>query len=121
MKSLLSLLFVFSLVHFSAQTEAIEPNLSTPIYLFAQCMYEIDDKDAFMEMENQFRLNPTVKVVRFDWSTKRVFVLMHNITSLSESEFRAWFSTNSNLPTCVQIGVHGTDTVKPYPFTNCNN
>jgi hypothetical protein len=121
MKFLLSLLFVCSLCNFKAQTNGNEQGQQVPIYLFAQCMYEIEDKTAFMELESQFRLNPNVKVVRFDWSTKRVFVLIQNKSSLSELEFRAWFNDNSALPTCVQIGVHGIDTVKPYPFTNCNN
>jgi hypothetical protein len=121
MKLLLPLFFVFSLTHFNAQRVAVGSNLSATINLFAQCMYEIEDKDAFMEMEHQIRLNPYVKVVRFDWSTKRVFILMQNITSLSELEFRTWFNANHSTPTCVQIGIHGIDIVKPYPFTNCNN
>ncbi len=121
MKLILSLLFAFWLLPCNAQTEASESNLSEPIYFFAQCMYDIDDKDVFQTMEAEFRLNPNIKVARFDWNTKRVFVLTQNVATFTELEFKTWFWHTEKLPTCIQIGVHGIDVVKPYPFTNCNN
>ena len=99
---------------------AAQTTTEAPRY-FAQCMLNIDDETTFRNLEEELRANPFVSVVRLDWITKRAFVLTKDLTSLSIDEFRTWLGESANSATCIQVGLHGTDQVNPFPFTNCEN
>lgn len=87
--------------------------------LFGQCMVEVQNQEEMKTLENQLKLNPYVKVVRLDYNTQRAFILTKNIESLSEVDFKSWFSQYSSNVRCVQIGVYGVDEIDVYPFENC--
>jgi hypothetical protein len=40
---------------------------------------------------------------------------------LTEEQFTSWFNEFSGEVRCIQIGLHGVDVVKPYPFEGCEN
>ncbi len=87
---------------------------------FGQCLVEVQDQEAARQLESIMRENPSVRVVRIDYSTQRAFVLTNSIESLNEEQFVSWFSEYSDKTRCVQVGKHGVDLVKPYPFEDCN-
>jgi hypothetical protein len=62
-----------------------------------------------------------LKVVRLDSHTKRAFILTNSIEGLTEEQFTSWFNEFSGEVRCIQIGLHGVDVVKPYPFEGCEN
>lgn len=115
MKLLLSLTLALAFGSVFSQTQ---PTTTT---LFAQCMFDIQDQQEILDLEEQIRLHPNANVVRLDWHTQRAFILTMGIDTLTEQEFRSWFGSEGNDLTCIQIGVHGVDTVEPYPFTNCQD
>lgn len=87
--------------------------------LFGQCMIEVQNHEDMKTLENQLKTNPYVKVVRLDYTTQRAFILTKNIESLTEVDFKSWFSQYSSYVRCVQIGVYGVDTIATFPFENC--
>jgi hypothetical protein len=93
-------------------------NVSNTI-LFGQCMIEVQNQEDMKTLETQLKENPYIKVVRLDYTTQRAFVLTKNIETLSEVDFKSWFSQYSSLVRCVQIGVYGVDEIDVYPFENC--
>ncbi len=97
----------------SAQTNESQLNL------FGQCMIEIATADEMKTLELEMKSNPYIKVVRLDYNTQRAFILTKGIDQLSEDQFSSWFSNYANKVRCIQIGRHGIDKVKPYPFEGC--
>lgn len=100
-----------------AQTSGSE---SQPVF-FAQCKLDIEDRTTFINLEQEMRLNPYIKLVRLDWNTKRAFLLTKDISSFTEDQLLSWLSTQSATARCIQIGLHGTDQIASYPFANCEN
>ena len=88
---------------------------------FAQCLLDISTDEQADELSTILRENPYVQVARVDWPTKRVFILTKDISHFTETNFNSWLGVFSSSATCIQIGLHGTDRVNPYPFTNCND
>jgi len=97
----------------SAQTNVSQVNL------FGQCMIEIATAEEMKTLELEMKSNPYIKVVRLDYNTQRAFILTKGIDQLSEDQFTSWFSNYANKVRCIQIGRHGIDQVKPYPFEGC--
>jgi len=91
-----------------------------PPKFFAQCMLNIEDETIFRSLEDELRANPYVQVVRLDWTSKRAFLLTKELTSFTVEEFQGWLGTNVSSASCFQVGLHGTDQVNPFPFTNCD-
>jgi hypothetical protein len=114
-----NLLFVLPLLFASFNGVSQTPQNETT--LFAQCMIDIENESEIRALEIEIRNNPYVKIVRVDFYSKRVFLLTKGIEQLTEQNFTSWFSQYSNKVRCVQIGVHGVDIVKPYPFEGCEN
>lgn len=92
-----------------------------PPHYFAQCLLNIDNQADFDALNLDLQSNPYVKVVRLDWHTKRLFLLTQDINGLPLGTFNSWLGTYLPAASCVQIGLHGTDQVNPYPFVNCPN
>ncbi len=115
MRTLL-LLVCLVFVSFASKAQTTEG----PKY-FAQCMLDIDDQTTFQNLESELRLNPYVQVVRLDWISKRAFLLTKDLSSFSIEQFRSWLGEHATNASCIQVGLHGTDPVNPYPFTNCEN
>lgn len=90
-------------------------------HYFAQCLLNIDNQTDFDALNVDLRDNPYVKVVRLDWHTKRLFLLTQNVNGLPLETFQSWLGTYVSTASCIQIGLHGTDQVNPYPFVNCPN
>lgn len=113
MKKLLFVLMLF--VGFNSIAQ------STPaqVTMFGQCMIEMENVDQMRALEQEMRTNPYIQVVRLDYNTQRAFVLTKNIQDLTEEQFTSWFNSYSNKVRCIQVGVHGVDVVKPYPFEGC--
>ncbi len=88
---------------------------------FGQCMIDIESNDELAQLEATMRQNPYLKVVRLDAFTKRAFILTNAIEGLTVEQFSSWFNEYSDNVRCVQIGVHGVDMIKPYPFEGCEN
>ena len=88
---------------------------------FAQCMLTIDNQEDFNELTAILQANPYVKVVRLDWISHRLFLITKDINQLSLETFKSWLGAIDSKSECIQIGLHGTDLVNPYPFVNCPN
>lgn len=114
-KILFGLLLILSSLNVSGQT------VNNEINLFAQCMIDIDNVADMSALEADMRANPYIKVVRLDVISKRAFILTKNIDALSEENFISWFNEYSEKVHCIQIGRHGVDVVKPFPFEGCEN
>jgi hypothetical protein len=95
-------------------------NYEGPRY-FAQCMLNIDNEQTFRSLEQSLRDNPYVEIVRLDWTSKRAFLLTKDLSSFSVEQFQSWLGEQVSQATCIQVGLHGTDAIAPYPFTNCEN
>ena len=94
-------------------------NQTTNTVLFAQCMFEIEDRNAMNGLSDNIASNPYIEMVRLDHNTQRALIFTHNLDTLSDEEFRSWFGEYSTTVYCIQIGVKGIDSLNPYPFTNC--
>jgi len=90
-------------------------------HYFAQCMLNIEDQQVFSDLEASLRSNPYVSVARLDWNTHRAFLITKDLTSFSREQFESWLGASASNASCIQVGLHGTDVVNPYPFTNCEN
>lgn len=90
-------------------------------HFFAQCLLNIEDQSVLTSLEEDLKLMPFVKVVRVDIPTKRLFLLTQNLEEISIESFKSWLGSHSESASCIQVGLHGTDVVQPYPFTNCTN
>ena len=88
---------------------------------FAQCMLTIDNQEDFNDLTATLQANPYVKVVRLDWISHRLFLITKEINQLSLETFKSWLGVYDTKSACIQIGLHGTDLVNPYPFVNCPN
>lgn len=113
MKKLVFLLFAIII---SVKLNAQE----TESLFFGQCMVEVQDQEAARQLESDMRTNPMIRVVRIDYTTQRAFILTNTTESLTEEQFVSWFSEYSDRTRCIQVGKHGVDLVKPYPFEGCN-
>ena len=118
-KRMNNLLFVVLLVFASTNVFSQTPPNETT--LFAQCMIDIDNESEIKALEIEIKKNPYVQIVRVDFYSKRVFLLTKGIEQLTEQNLISWFSQYSDKVRCVQIGVHGGDIVKPFPFEGCEN
>jgi hypothetical protein len=87
--------------------------------LFAQSMIQVDNPEEMLALETEMRANPYIKIVRLDYNTQRSFILTKNLDELSEDNFISWFNQYSDKVRCIQIGRHGIDAVKPFPFEGC--
>jgi hypothetical protein len=114
-----NLLFVVLLVF--ASTNGFSQTAPNETTLFAQCMIDIDNESEIKALEIEIKKNPYVQIVRVDFYSKRVFLLTKGIEQLTEQNLISWFSQYSDKVRCVQIGVHGVDIVKPFPFEGCEN
>jgi hypothetical protein len=48
-------------------------------------------------------------------------IITKDINQLSLETFKSWLGAFDSKSECIQIGLHGTDLVNPYPFVNCPN
>lgn len=99
-----------------SQTSTVTNNAVT---YFGQCMIEVQNDADMRALETEMRTNPYIKVCRLDYNTQRAFILTNSIETLTEEQFTSWFIGYSDKVRCVQVGVHGVDQVKPYPFADC--
>lgn len=113
MKQLLFGLCVFFGLNVMGQTA------ENQVTLFGQCMIAIDSQEEMKSLEALMRENPHLKIVRLDHPTQRAFILTKGIDQLNEEEFKSWFGEYAEKIWCVQIGRHGVDAIKPYPFEGC--
>jgi hypothetical protein len=112
-KIILGLMLLLGLTAFS------QSNSANPVALFGQCMIEMNTAEEMRALETEMRANPYIKVVRLDYNTQRAFILTQNIDQLTEEQFTSWFNAYADQVRCIQIGRHGVDVVKPYPFEGC--
>jgi hypothetical protein len=110
-------LFGFLFVVFASNTQAQQ----SETHFFAQCMLNIDNQTEFDQLTADLQANPYVKIVRLDWYSKRLFLLTKDITSFNLEIFNSWLGDEVSKASCIQVGLHGTDVVNPYPFVNCPN
>lgn len=112
------LLLVFSSTMVLSQLQTTTQT-TTPVY-FAQCMVNVQSNQELTDLEQQLRNNPYVQIARVDLHTKRLFLLTKDLSQFSTVDFNSWLGTYVNSISCLQIGLHGIDAIKPYPFTDCN-
>lgn len=115
MKLILVTAILFLTVNFSFSQQ------QSNTHFFAQCLLNIEDQSVLTSLEADLKLMPFVKVVRVDIPTKRLFLLTQNMEEISIESFKSWLGSHSESASCIQVGLHGTDVVQPYPFTNCTN
>ncbi len=112
------LLSVALLVTFTAFTQEWEQ--AEQRNFFAQGMLDIP-KAEMIALQDEMRLHPNLEVVRLDHNSNRFFLLIRNLSELTEDDLLSWFGHYSTYVKCVQIGVHGVDVVHAFPFVNCPN
>lgn len=110
---------IFGLLLFLGSFSVFGQTVNQEINLFGQCMVDIDSPEEMKALETVMRTNPYIKVVRLDITSKRAFILTQNLDELSEENFISWFNEYSDNVRCIQIGRHGVDIVKPFPFEGC--
>jgi hypothetical protein len=113
--------FLFVIMLLSTMSFGQQTNQPINVNLFAQCMFDIQDQQAMLDLEQEMRLNPNTDMVRLDFNTQRAFIITVDLQTLSENDFRSWFGAYASGVHCVQIGVRGVDVMDPYPFTNCQD
>ena len=113
MKNIVLLGLILIGLRVSAQTK------ESQVSIFGQCMIEIATAEEMRKLETEMKSNPYIKIVRLDYNTQRAFVITKGIDQLSEDQFASWFSNYANKLRCIQIGRHGIDQIKPYPFEGC--
>lgn len=86
---------------------------------FAQCLFDIQNQETLLELEEQIRSNPSIKIVRLSGDMQFAFLITQGLSSFTESDFRALFGEYGKTLTCIQIGIDGIDERNQYPFTNC--
>jgi len=109
----------FSVIAIMFFSVSFGQNQTTNTVLFAQCMFEIEDRNAMNDLSESIASNSYIEMVRLDHNTQRALIFTHNLDTLSDKEFRSWFGEYSQTVYCIQIGVKGVDSMNPYPFTNC--
>lgn len=114
------LFFAFSCFSFLGMAQSESNQTNTPAF-FAQCLMNITTESELTALETQLRAIPYVRVVRVDIPTHRLFLITKDLNALSVNDFNSWLGSYSSSYDCLQIGLHGVDSVNPYPFTNCNN
>ena len=92
---------------------------NSEVTFFGQCLIEVLDLQEMKTLETEMRNNPYIKVCRLDYNTQRAFILTKSTETLTEEQFTSWFIGYSDKVRCVQVGVHGVDQVKPFPFVDC--
>ena len=113
MKNIVLLGLILIGLRVSAQTN------ESQVSIFGQCMIEIATAEEMRKLETEMKSNPYIKIVRLDYNTQRAFIITKGIDQLSEDQFASWFSNYANKLRCIQIGRHGIDQIKPYPFEGC--
>lgn len=113
MKYIFLLCLVFIGLRVSAQTG------ETQVNLFGQCMIEVSTADEMKTLESEMKTNPYIKIIRLDYNTQRAFIVTKGIDELTEDQFKSWFFNYAQNVRCIQIGRHGLDEVKLYPFEGC--
>jgi len=106
---------IFFLLLGASQASAQEQSTS----FFGQCMIDVSTPEEMAHLQIVMKENPYIKVVRLDYNTQRAFVLTQNLESLTEENFTSWFSQYADKVRCVQVGQHGVDSIKPFPFEGC--
>jgi hypothetical protein len=106
---------IFALTGWS-QTSTVT---NSEVTFFGQCLIEVLDIQEMKTLETEMRNNPYIKVCRLDYNTQRAFILTKSTETLTEEQFTSWFIGYSDKVRCVQVGVHGVDQVKPFPFVDC--
>lgn len=114
--SMLFVLFVQSSFLFSQLSEAEEYGANK---FFAQGMVNIDNPDTILELQSEMRSIDFLEVVRIDRTSKRFFLLISDMQSVSEDQVRSWFGEFGNDIYCIQVGIHGVDKINSFPFSNC--
>jgi hypothetical protein len=97
-----------------AQSQPIQPST-----FFGQCMIEISTAEEMAQLQATMKENPYIKIVRLDYNTQRAFILTQNVESLTEDNLVSWFNEYADKVRCVQVGQHGVDIIKPFPFEGC--
>jgi len=87
--------------------------------VFTQGLFSIANNEDVRSLETAMRSIPSLNVVRLDFNTQRFFVLKNDATPITEDDVKSWFGNHANSVSCIQIGVHGQDEVKSFPFTDC--
>ena len=111
------IVLIFLLLLGASQVKAQTQSTS----FFGQCMIEVATAEEMAQLQTTMRENPYIKVVRLDYNTQRAFILTQNLESLTEENFISWFSQYADKVKCVQVGQHGVDSIKPFPFEGCEN
>ncbi len=89
---------------------------------FVQGMIYSEDTDRIEELVNELRLNPNIFVVRYDNITKGILVVTQHVNlSLTKEVFQTWLTDNSDLVSCIRVGMQSIDSHYPFPLTNCEN
>ncbi len=112
--TIIILSFVMLNVFFGFSQETTSSNT-----FFGQCLLNIDSQENFLALESKVKQNPYVKIARFDWITKRVFILTQNTNKFDEQMLQSWLQEYAESSKCIQIGVYGVDQLKSYPFEGC--
>lgn len=94
---------------------------SAPTPFFAQGLFPEQDETIIRDLESEIRSLPFISVVRLDTYSNRFFILTKDIDQIDELTLRSWFSEIGSELKCIQIGVHGIDSINSFPFVNCQN
>lgn len=89
------------------------------VKFFAQGLFQIDNVDEIKAIENTIRENSHVQIARLDIPTNRFFIISKD-DPITDSMLTNWFGEDAASLKCIQFGQYGVDTLKSYPFIDCN-
>lgn len=90
------------------------------IQYFAQGMIYSENTERIDDLVQELKTNPNVIAVRYDNITKGILVVTKVIDyTLTEEIFESWLTDNTDLVSCLYIGVQSMNSHQPFPLTNC--
>jgi len=89
---------------------------------FVQGMIYSENTERVDDLVQELKSNPNIFVVRYDNITKGLLIVTKTVNfTLTEEVFQMWLTDNSDLVTCIRIGMQSVDNHNPFPLTNCEN
>jgi hypothetical protein len=116
MKKIISIGFILAFFGVYAQEPVSE---QSNVSFFAQAIYDYTTDEAFIQLEENLKSNPYVKLIRLDKNSETLFLVTKDINAFDIHILESWLTTDFESVSCVHIGIYGLDKLKKYPNEAC--
>jgi len=86
---------------------------------FGQAHFNTEDQELISKTESFIREQPGIWMVRIDPTSGNVLVYTTELPYWTEEEFLDLFGKHSELVKCTFIGIVRKDTIRSFPFKDC--